>query len=423
MERSIDYLTLTVKPAVDVPYTSRSNYGECLNMLRSGYHLGELFDMMESKGRCLHYVERLSYNDISLKLSDPDNFNRQGFCLEMSGNGVKTFEEYLSTYGYTLKMFCAKWRNPTNDWKFSCTRIDEAMDDIRYNGDRPKLTMNKIIKAIYNDEMVSKARVVSSDGSDMLSIKQRYKRVGGRGLLGTTISLGTRKGGDGTYIRFYDKKIEQEQKKKELPENCTSWVRCEFEFHGCDAMACFNAFIDYSDEDYAKRIAEVANDKVRFVDNITSNVSRNPVKRWWKEFLNGCTVAQKFHITKPVRSALERAKRNMNTCRRNIRTLMYAWGDEGFCEYIHSFDSDDKEKRDKYLKCEIILDIEADNREYQRYTPYESHYNVSDFCGKDFDKNVAARCWEYSQQDYKIFRAPEEWGRGQKRLGGAADGL
>lgn len=424
MEWSVDWLTLSMKPVKGTEYTSEENYGKALNVLRSVMCLDELFNILVPKGKCRFYAERLEYNDVNIKLASPEDFNAQGLCIELSGNGLRYFMEYLSSYGYTLRQWCGMWRALAvrGQWVTKCTRFDVAMDDKVHDGARPTLTMRKVLTAICDDELSCKARVWSDDCNDLVSFKRNYKARGGQGFWGTTVNIGNRK--SDTYIRFYDKLIEQKQKGETLSENLTSWVRCEFEYHAENAMSVFNAFLDYSGVELGHRICGYALNYIRFVDRIASNISRCPVKRWWREFLNGCTKRYSLPRIVPVRSALSKSVRWFKTqLVATLATFKAIMGADGLIDFLDSCTEELAAKKNDVLKTEIINNYKDRNRAYEEFSGFMRYNYTSDLSDEQLTARIENDRREYYQQFYNIVRAPEEWGSGQKRVGALAYGL
>lgn len=392
MESSLDWLTLTLTPE-NKAIPSEENYARALDILRDTLLLDELFTMLEFKGVARFYGVRLEYDDVNIKIADPEKFNRQGLCIELSSNGLKYFTEYLATYGLTLRLWCARFRALcTEGWITKCTRYDFAMDDICHDDDVPKLTMKRVLTSICDDEIVCSARTYSDDCKDYISFKRNYKRRNGQGLWGTTVYLGQRE--SGLIVRFYDKKIEQEQKGKTLPENLKSWVRCEFEFHNEKATACFNAFIDLPPEDFKKYMCGVCNGSVRFIYRTVTNVSRCPVKRWWREFLNGCT--DRFHLPKrkPIRTALARCERGIRQYTRKFYTLLRQLGSEGFLKMIMAFGVELAQKGKEVIDPELVNNLREHKRDYEEidgFKWYDYTTEVSDLRGK-----IACDRYEYN---------------------------
>ncbi|MGN0686495.1 MAG: replication initiation factor domain-containing protein [Oscillospiraceae bacterium] len=340
----MDWLTLTMKPEND-SYSPEYNHAKALDILRNTLLLDELFSMLEYKGSAKYYGVRLSYNDVDVKIADPVNFNHQGLCISFSSNGIRYFEEYLSTYGLTFRLWCARFRRLcVEGWITKCTRYDFAMDDKAFDDDTPKLTMKRVLTSICDEEISCKARSFSDNGKDFYSFQRNYKRRGGQGLWGTTVQIGQRT--CDTIVRFYDKLIEQKQKGNTLPDNLKSWVRCEFEYKGAEAMSAFNAWLDLGTIKFSEYMCGRANDNVRFIYRTTENVTRCPTKRWWREFLNGCTKKIRTVKIKPRRTELSRAEQGLKQYARKNYTFLREFGLEAFGKLIQSF-ADELKNRGK----------------------------------------------------------------------------
>lgn len=409
MESKQDWLTLTMKPENN-SYPSEENYGKAVEVLRNTMLLDELFTMLEFKGSARHYGVRLAYNDVDIKIADPEKFNDQGICISFSSNGLAYFAEYLATYGMTFKLWCARFRRLcVEGWITKCTRFDYAMDDKAFGDERPKLTMKRVLTSICDDEVSCSARTFSDNGKDFYSFQRNYKRRGGQGLWGTTVQFGQREG-EGTIVRFYDKLIEQKQKNKTLLDDLKSWVRCEYEFKGSEAMCIFNAWLDLTDAEYSAYMCARAMDKVRFIYRTSTNVSRCPVKRWWREFLNGCTKAIKGIKQKPVRTALSRAECGMRQYTRVNYTFLREYGLEAFGKMITSLAAELSKKGKDPVNYEIVNNLregarhreEMDGFKWYDYTTEVSSKALRGFMSQDF--------YTYNQR-LKQVQAMQEDGR------------
>ena len=287
-----DYFRVTLKPEHELP-NERDQYGKTpFEHSRSTHKntllLGDLIKKMVDCGRCLHYDRRFSYENISLKVPTEEHYSIQGVCLEFSAQGLDYFNGYLDDLGISFKCWCGMLRALCfRGYQIAVTRLDYAMDGITKCGEETQISLKRVIWAIRDGEMCCKARVWSDQGDDfrrLFSYKKNRKRVNGDELEGLTVQLGSRQ--SDTICRFYDKKTEQIQKGKELPEGCAAWTRCEFEFKNSNAMCVFNAFIDSKDdEQFSEYMCGSALNFVRFVERTSDNVSRCATKRWWKAFL------------------------------------------------------------------------------------------------------------------------------------------
>lgn len=409
MEAKFDYLTLTLKPekgrgdAADL-------FDKALTSLRISLVLDELMNVMINEGSCRHYAVRYSYNDIDIMLPVPSEFERQGLCIRISGNGLLFFIEYLRRYGFTLKEWLGQFRSfSLRGYVANVTRLDFAIDDIRFNGERPCLTMRKVACAVCDGDVCCRGRLWSDNLSDMqgfFSIKDSYKKRGGYGFFGSTIQFGKRT--SDTICRFYDKLTEQKQKpeskRRELPDTLTSWVRCEFEFKNNKAMAVVNAWLDYPEEEFSKYIRGVCMDFIRFVDRTSLNVSRCVIKRWWREFLNGCEAAAAQHIVKPVRSALARAERCVKQNSRTLYTLIQTCGIDRFLSFISECIAEMVSQGKEPIRSDIVANILDEKLvRYEEMNGFKRWDFCSELSSEDLRKRMKEHNFIYSSKFVRCF--------------------
>ena len=375
MESKFDWITLSIKPE-----NPDITFEECFRMLGEHLFLTDLFSLMVPVPRVAHYDWCIGYENITLCCPTDERFAEQGICLRFSSQGLDFFARYLDTYFLTLKQWLGAFRALLfKGYRAVPTRIDYAMDDIHYNGDKPILTMKKIMDCHRNGEMCKVARVVDFiDG--IVSTKERHKIVNGDPVVGRTMNVGSRS--SETFCRFYDKFAEKLQKKETLPENCTSWVRCEFEFKGNSAVSVLNAFLDYDNVDFGKYMRGVTNRYCSFIVRNNSNISRCSVKRWWSKFLGGCTEKFRLPHKKPARSAYARAQRGLVQYLAIIYTMVKELGVKGFYKFL-------KQEVDKKLDCnpEYVLykkelgeNIRDNDTSYEKITAFK-HYQYNSLVG------------------------------------------
>ena len=409
MESRFDYLTCTIKPEHSDMTESESKhaYKMVMKYLDEVLLLKHLRSLMQYRGKVRYYDDCYVYNDIQLKLSAPSRFARQGMCLEMSGNGLLAFEEFLSLHGWTLKQWCSMFRSLCLDGiQTKFTRCDYAMDDKQYDNAPAVISMRRIIKAIVNNEYSMKCRVWSDSGDDFkrfFRYKTRNKRVKGEDLEGITLYLGQRSG-EGTLCRFYDKLTEQKMKRAELPENLTSWTRCEFEFKGANAMAFMNAFIDYDDKAFSDYVCGVALNHVRFVERTSDNVTRCQTKRWWKAFLNGCTKAVRLVKVKPQRSAVARAFRWIdNQVLGTIYTLIECLSVDGFMQLVQDKVCEKLDKGKELYREDIAQDIAQERYIYEDMSAFKQWDYRSNVPSEEFQEEIK------SQQNRLVLKLWHSW--------------
>ncbi len=368
MESKFDYITCTLK-------SKTKSFEETLEMLRKDLLLGDLFDKMTRKGRLGFFDYRFTYENIEFLFTIPERFEEQGICIKFSSQGLDYFNKYLATYGMTLKLWLGEWRALSfGDYISKFTRVDYALDDITKEGETPCITLTKVFRAAQNGEICKKARTLDLLSGAEMSARMRIKYCHGEPIKGRTLYVGVRD--SGMLARFYDKRAEQIHKKQPVPADVVNWTRCEVEFHKDDAMKVMNAFIDNSDEDFAEYMRGVINNQVRFISRTNDNVSRCPVKRWWKEFLNGCTKRFKLPHKEPARSALARAERGLKQYVRTIYTLFQEVGLDGLYLFFHDEVEKLKAENKEILRPEIVENLREDIRDYEERTAITNYlYN------------------------------------------------
>lgn len=325
--------------------------------------------------------------------------------LYISSQGLDYLNAYLKSYGIELKEWLQMWRALCfKGYITKDTRMDYAMDDIRFNGDKPLLTMRKVLTCKNKREICKKARTIDIVNGDDLGIRERTKFINGEEIKGTTMYVGVRN--SDFVVRFYDKLAEQKQQRKEIPEGCTSWTRCEIELKGSAAMSALNAFLDYSPEEYAEYMRGVLNDHCRFISRTSSNISRCPVKRWWREFLQGCTECFKLPHKKPARSALARADRGLSQYIPTIFTMISEFGIEGFLDWYGAKVVNFKKQGKKLFKSELAENIREDIRDYEEMNAYKYYAYTTD---EDYglEDRIRRQHFDYFQKFYKVVRCNE----------------
>lgn len=414
MESKFDWLTLTLKPE-----NPSVTFEDCFRILGDKMLLTDLFAKMVPVGRFAFFAWTIAYENISLSCPTDEKFSGQGICLRISSQGLDFLTRYLKTYNITLKQWLGEWRALCFEGYISKdTRIDFAMDDIQYNNDKPILTMKKVMDCRSKGEMCKKARVVDVfDGST--SVKKRYKTVNKEPVVGRTVYVGSRE--SEVCCRFYDKYAEQLQKKEDLPENCTSWTRCEFEFKGSKAMCVLNAFLDFDEVDFGKYMRGIVNNYCSFVVRNNENVSRCPVKRWWAKFLGGCTEKFRLPHKAPARSAWARAERGLCQYVPTVFTMFRVLGLEGVYRFFESKANEIIAKKgcaENIFKTELANNIIDDVCDYETMNGFK-HYQYNSFDGEEgwsiadnirrqhsdyFDARYKARTMsDYEQERHRAF--------------------
>lgn len=372
MTSGIDWLTLTIKP--ESPFIE---FDDVFSVLSNELLLGDLLSKMVPVRRIPHYDTCLGYENVTFGIPTLERYRKQGFCLLFSSQGLDFFFRYLSTYNITLRDWLGRFRSLCFEGFITrCTRFDYKMDDVCHEGEKPTLTMQKVISCARKGEMCKKARVVSLVDGEGVTFNERFKTVNGEPLVGRTLNVGSRY--SDSFCRFYDKLAEQLQKKQSVPEDVTSWTRCELEFKDDKAMGCLNAFIDYDDEGFSDYMCGVVNNYVSFIFRSNKNISRCPVKRWWTRFLNGCTKKFRLPHKLPARSAYAKAKRGLNQYLAILYTLHKELGLDGLVKFFQKEIAEKFEKNSQIdlYKADLAQNIRDGRLEYEKITGYKYYaYN------------------------------------------------
>lgn len=299
----IDYLTITCKPG-------KTNWTvqEMLDKLLKALLIEDWLPWFVQVGSGYGYSEIYRFNDVSLKISSPHNYNRMGICLEFSGNGIDYYIEYLKLQrGVTLLTALNRFRCLCQfGCKTQCSRFDWAIDEKCFVDDDPFLDLDVIQKQLVDRHFVSLFRktdpeMVSGElqscytvDTGMIDKSIPFKFIQSQdvssGVIGKTIYLGKRK--SGTYIRFYDKRAEQIAHKCTVEDGVKSWVRYEMEFHKLNAAAVLTKYLDSnSDEEFQDFICGLSLKLIRFVDPGRSRRYNCVTSKWWLDFLGNAKKA------------------------------------------------------------------------------------------------------------------------------------
>lgn len=415
MISKFDFLTCTIKH--EHSSDSTKDFYKALSTLKCTMLLDELIEKMDAVGRRRGYEQALMYENITLMLPKPEKYSEQGIGLVFTSQGLYYFYEYLRTFGLDFRQWCQMWRALCfNGYMTKFTRVDYAMDDIRYNNEPATISMRRILNAIADGEMCCRAKLWSDNTDDIrriFSFKSSHKRVRGEMLDGMTVQIGNRSG-EGKIVRFYDKLTEIKMKRGEIPEACTSWTRCEYEFKGSDAMSLMNNYLDLSDDDFKEYMNGVVYGHLRFVERTSDNITRCPVKRWWKAFLNGCTKGFCLPKIKPARSSYARAKRGLlGQYLSKLYTFIKCFGGDGFLKLVNDIAQEEISKGRDLFDTQLANNIRDDIEHYEEYTAFSLYDYRTDLPPEALKENIRQQHWDYFQQFYKVVRLGQRYENGQ----------
>lgn len=304
-----DYMTLTLKPGeVDIPM---------IDLLQKGLealYLDELWakNVFVYKCQSQYCSAIFRFGDIQVKLPYEENYKRNGICFEFSGQGVDYYREYLrlNRVGVDLRKVCARFVALFKiGFKTESSRFDVAFDEIIKKGElvEPCLDLDRIIETLGRRAFVSKFRKSDGvpgsgeikpffnelDSSQKFDESLPYRLITSTdlcsGMVGKTIELGKRKGN--SFVRFYDKLVEQSAHGFEVPENYASWVRFEMEFKHSNASSVFYQYATSKDDkEFIQKMRGEAYSLIRFVDLDHSRRYNCSVCKWWLDFLDRAAV-------------------------------------------------------------------------------------------------------------------------------------
>lgn len=266
----IDYLTFSIKPDVRADTPAKVDKAFLFHFLN--LHDSDFVDI----GRKGFYEHCYTSNFINVYQPYIDKASEQGWCVSMSGQGCRYYEDIQKDGEFVnfWREFLSRLRDLTyRGYAVNVSRIDIAVDD--YDG---LLDMDLISKSCNAREFVSQFRTAYEQGYNNI--------LTGEGT-GRTIYFGTRK--SATLCRFYDKLIEQRQKFRNDPDRLKElskidhWIRMEFEFKREQAVKIVNIICDA--DNFGKYYAEIVNAYIRFVNPDDINISRQTMKSWWKRFI------------------------------------------------------------------------------------------------------------------------------------------
>ena len=283
MEYKVDYLTLTIKPYDD----SNFDCSRFENFLFQFFGLTKIRKSFLCMSGGKYYEKRYRYENISIQIPYAFTAGVQGYCITFTGDGLAFYSNYIRKYekNWTIKDLLTGFFSLGNlGYDCRCTRIDLAFDDIsREEKKRYTLNMKTIENALVKGEFVSMLRSKNiDDGFAARTCKKSNRNE----QLGNTIYIGNRK--SKTFVRFYDKLLEQKSKREVVDETIKHWVRMEFEFKDSRAMSICESIIALEADAFSRYISRVVNKYICFVvikEGCRANYNRCPQKRWWTRFV------------------------------------------------------------------------------------------------------------------------------------------
>lgn len=370
MDYIIDYLTVTIKPDKHAEDPYPLDFKEFLDFT----HLSDIFSSFIDLGSRMFYEHCYTYNCINIYTPRQKDFENMGFCLSMSGQGCRFFENHVK--GFTWKYFFQALRVYVElGCSVNIARVDFAFDDIvKENSKKPLLDLD-VIESYRNSHLfTSLYRKSDKQIHDRFEMKSSIHETLISNDISKTIYFGSRK--SNSFCRFYDKLVEQKQKYKsnavELKnledKKISHWVRFEIVFKNTVAIKIINSMIELSEELFSNRFAEVINYYIRFIEPDNDNRYKCSIASWWSTFL-GTVEKSKLKSVGIVKNAF---KRSVEWFARSVAPTLAAIrksvGTESVLDMIEAFGDIHrwKQKHFEISKCSDISEQAISNDMYWR---------------------------------------------------------
>lgn len=219
------------------------------------------------------YKDMIVFGNIKM-MKNGSNENEMGVHVLMSGQACRQYEQIFGAYKWNVLF--ARIMNYMdaggNAW-FKFSRLDVAIDDIRYNGEKPYFTVKNLIERGKYGQIRSKFR--TGKEIDGFGLKDGAQQ-------GYTLYIGS--GKSELSIRFYDKVQERINADKVLDNGITSWNRTELQLRNDRAYAM--ALYIVNDNDIGANIRGVLSNYINFVTpDKDTNKARWKVSKFWSNFL------------------------------------------------------------------------------------------------------------------------------------------
>lgn len=208
------------------------------------------------------YQDRMFYEGISIHYNGREDM---GICVEMSGQGCRTWEKYgNSDYDRLFSEILENYSDNADKRMMNITRIDVAYDDFNNVLDLPLLCRETQLQ-----HYVSR-------------FKDWDCHFGNKGISVNHGSTSSR-----VYIRIYDKRLEQK-----MQDIIPHWVRCEIQLR----KECALGFIRLNSR-IEDSYFNVLNEYLRYTvsnDN-DSNDWRQDIAPYWLNFIQSAESKSIFH--------------------------------------------------------------------------------------------------------------------------------
>lgn len=214
------------------------------------------------------YSRQLRMGNISVMYAGAPEM---GIHVQMTGQGCREFETHskLNWKEFFLKCF---------EYDANFTRLDIAIDDIAYDGDKLYFTLPMLIRKLKDGEIRSRFK----KGKYITTV-----RIEDGQELGSTLYFGQQS--SDIQIRFYEKNFERLAAGKELDKKIIGWNRTEIQTRRerANALALYLVNEDVISETTVGEIAAgVLRNYISFcIKDNDKNKARWKVCKWWDNFL------------------------------------------------------------------------------------------------------------------------------------------
>jgi phage replication initiation protein len=255
------------------------------------------------------YTKQKICGDIRV-LYEGNNGADMGIHVQMSGQGCREFESFYNGDWYAL------WANILNN-RGQIARFDIAVDEFRYNGQRPFWTVPQLIRKTKKGETRSKWKNLRRMESIRIANGQSEGHTAYFGSAMSDIQL-----------RCYEKNKERENAGKEIEEQLTTWNRAELQLSDDRAQDAITAILkgDLGGEVFFRLVKNYIN----FTDKVPgdTNKSRWPISQWWTDYLGGVDKLQiaRQAPDKTIEAKKEWINRQVNP---SMAEIWYANGSPG----------------------------------------------------------------------------------------------
>lgn len=251
------------------------------------------------------YKRHLKFGHISVLYEGGLN---AGIHIQMSGQGCREYEAYNDWNTFILKCF---------EKNANFTRLDIAVDEIRYNDDKPYFKVSTLVRKTEDN-------CVSSRFHSARHIRT-IKITGGESA-GHTVYFGSP--ASDLQIRFYEKDKERLAASKELEVNLTTWNRTEIQSRNERANAIALYLLNSYDLGYI--VKGVLSNYINFlIKGNCQNKARWKKCEWWTSFLND---TEKLKLTliasdKTIEKTISWIDKQVST---SLAMLVLAYGSDDF---------------------------------------------------------------------------------------------